>query len=364
MLLDNGYLVRKVNHTEPTNNNRTTKFMEKAKSYVKKTRSNLQRDLGQGRIANEFLYESELIKTLAAMNCENARQLRRLQRLILTALPDIANSYLFPKNRGLSAQSVGDALLVGECMRIRSFNVSWDHKYQNVCYHLFPLHKALDNRTYFLELHTRRVFKHSHKINCRERDVHFVVKDVKGIFWQYTLHEGFQTVRVQHMHHRKTHLHLAKLKGFNKRLLHYQTSQPHRTTLLHLLNQQKENLETISDYTVIGHGNLALGVVHTLADTITFIGKTGEELFKTVGNVTEDLIGTTANGLVKIVGSVGISNLVLYVLDILIISYLVILRYRPPCCRVLQPTTGPDAEQREIVHTIPPIIHERQQEIE
>ena len=356
-LLDNGYLISKLKHTSTVNANKTAQFLKKAQSYVKNTRSNLQRDLGQGHLANELMYENRLLKTLAAVNCENARQIKRLQKLVLTALPDVTSEYLFPRVKGLSARPVGDAILVGECLQIRDFNVSWDQMLNGSCYHLFPLHKPMDNHTYFLELNTRRILTHSHKINCSNRHAHFVVKDVSGVFWQHDLKTGFRKIRIQHFHHRRTHLHLTKLRGYNGRLLHYQNSQAHRTTLLHLLNQQSINLETLSDYKVLGQGNLALGLLGAVSDSITFIGKTGQEFFRTVGNITGDLVETSANGLAKVISSVGISNFVLYVLDFLIISYLVILRFQPKCCRVLLPAQTPMLGQVETVQTVPPIYY-------
>ena len=56
----------------------------------------------------------------------------------------------------------------------------------------------------------------------------------------------------------------------------------HRTTLMYFLDIQTANLEIIDNYNTEGNGNLAMGLVSSLSDTITFMEKSGEELFKSV----------------------------------------------------------------------------------
>ena len=71
LLLDNGYLISRRNVRNIRDRNNTRQFLKRAKNYVKLIRSNAQRDLAGVRLAIEFLHENKLIKTLAAMNCEN-----------------------------------------------------------------------------------------------------------------------------------------------------------------------------------------------------------------------------------------------------------------------------------------------------
>ena len=72
-------------------------FANYSKQYVESTKSNAQRDLGEGQLANEFIHEYEVVKLLASHNCRVSQEVRQLQRWLLGEMPDTAGQYLYKK---------------------------------------------------------------------------------------------------------------------------------------------------------------------------------------------------------------------------------------------------------------------------
>ena len=85
--------------------------MKFSKTYVKKTHSSVQRELGQGHMYNEMLLENKLIASIAALNCRTNTQIHRLQKLMLTAFPDVLNEFLFSEKQGIHVAQSGDVLI-------------------------------------------------------------------------------------------------------------------------------------------------------------------------------------------------------------------------------------------------------------
>ena len=71
ILLDNTCVLKTVNNSYSNGN---TSFSIFAENYAKITRSNVQRELLEGRISREFMRESQLITTLAAILCRISMQ--------------------------------------------------------------------------------------------------------------------------------------------------------------------------------------------------------------------------------------------------------------------------------------------------
>ena len=121
-------------------------------------------------------------------------------------------------------------------------------------------------------------------------------------------------------------------------MTHYKKANPHRITLLNLLAKQTENIESLSDFSEEGDGNIILGITRGIAKTVNYIESKGESLFKFVTNTaftgikvlansTEGIIDSSANGIGKIFKSIGLSNFILYILNFLIIIYLILMRF-------------------------------------
>ena len=229
--------------------------------------------------------------------------------------------------------------MLNSCQRIESYKIKWSQKLNTTCYHQFPVTSDNFTGVRFLELKTRRIFKTSHKILCNERPRPLFIKDIHGVFWKYLSPNTFERIIPKHYDQHHFVLNLPKLATFNVKLRHYASNQPHRTTLLSILAKNTENLEILSHFNEVGHGNIIVGVARAVSATVKMLASTGEHLFdtiahgvvlgiKTISNTTEDVIDTSSNGLARIFHSIGIPNLILYVINFCIIIYLVLMRFQ------------------------------------
>ena len=103
----------------PTSWAKAPTFQNYSERYVTKTRSNVQRDLGEGRIVQQFIHEHEVTTQLANSLCWANKELRQLQRWLLISFPDTASEYLFPEP-GKLLEPVGEALLLHACQPIKT----------------------------------------------------------------------------------------------------------------------------------------------------------------------------------------------------------------------------------------------------
>ena len=118
-LLDTGYQIIKKNegtyHVPKA-------FANYSEQYVKSTKSNVQRDLGEGQLANELIHEYEVAKLLASHNCRVSQEVRQLQRWLLGEMPDTAGQYLY-KKRGYVVTLLGEALRLQQCQAVKSYEI-------------------------------------------------------------------------------------------------------------------------------------------------------------------------------------------------------------------------------------------------
>ena len=345
-LLDIGYIIMKnIKGPKPPRNNLSRKFFQFSKKYVTKTKSNIQRELSGGRLADELILENKLISSLATLNCKTNRQLHRLQKMILTNLPDISNNFIFPEHQGILVEQVGDAIKLHSCRPIKEYEINWTQQINNTCFHLFPIRSKSFQGIKFLELTTRKVVPTSHKIPCIERTKIVYIRDVHNTFWQFSKSTGFTKISPKHFIQNEFTLTLPVLASYTTKLTHYKKAIPHRITLLHLIAKQKENIEILSDFEDKGNGDFLLGITRAISDTVEFAEHTGETFFstvitgiKTLTNSTQGIINTTANGIATIFSSIGLPNLVLYILNFLIIAYLVLMRLQVNKLKFLFPS--------------------------
>ena len=124
---------------------------------------------------------------------------------------------------------------------------------------------------------------------------------------------------------------LPKLRTYTPKLLHYEKTRPHRTTLLDVLAAQQENLDTLTDYRTIGGGDIVKGIAAAMGEVVETVTDTATNIFSIIAHgatdVTNDTvqavdnIGSTLVDIVTFTG--GPSNLILYVIDLGIIIYLI-----------------------------------------
>ena len=232
---DTGYVIVKPNATHTFN----TRFWNISRNYVKQTTSSVQRDLAEGQISIALIHEADTLSIIAAQNCHANKELRRIQRWMLSFFPDTAAPYLFPKN-GYLTQPVGEGLLVHACTAVLDYKIFWNKKYNNTCYHNFPVAITSSNKLYFLEPSTKRLVSRGHIIPCNDRPPASYISDRRHFLWKINLDGYFSRVKPIRAYHSALHLHLPKIGHFNTKLLHYSRIPPSRVSLLQLLSRSQE----------------------------------------------------------------------------------------------------------------------------
>ena len=279
--MDNGYILRlitskKAGSAVPSNAG-TAKFMNFSRNYVSNTTSSVQRELSEGRIASELMRENRLLIRMASILCNTNHKLHITQRLLLKDFPDIDHDALF--GRGKLVEAAGEALLVHSCQRVDTYEVLWNQTWNGSCYHLLPVISNAIKPIGFLELSARRLVKRSHTIHCAERPSLIYVTDTNNKFWEIKNGVPFRQVKPYAFNHPFGGLVLPKLAGFNNKLLHYTKVRPHRLTLLHLLADQRDNLDDLSNYRTVGAGDIASGIAQALSGTLAFVANSWQTLF-------------------------------------------------------------------------------------
>ena len=192
----------------------------------------------------------------------------------------------------------------------------------------------------YLELNTRSVLPRSHRIDCANRPEVIYVKDKKGVFWVKKKDLPFERIKVGEEHYR-LEAHTPHLARFNEKILHYKPALPHRTTLLHLLAQQQDNLRQLDSYRTKGEP-LTSGIMRAFTMTIDGLEDAGIKLIdsisggivkvsKGLGNTTEGLIDSTSVGVSRVIKSVGgLPTVVVFGIELLILGYLAFDRWQRP----------------------------------
>ena len=119
ILLDNTYVLKTVNNSNPYGN---ISFAIFAEDYAWKTRSNIQKELLEGRISKEFMRKSQLMTTLAGMLCWVNADVHKLQLLNLHSFPDTVGKMIYAE-KGVTITQRGDAYMARRCKKIL-----WDQK--------------------------------------------------------------------------------------------------------------------------------------------------------------------------------------------------------------------------------------------
>ena len=206
ILLDNSYMLKILRHSNSTGrSNATSLFLEYSRKFAKSTKSNVQRDLMEGRLVKQLARENENIVSMAAILCENQRKIHQLQIMNMHSYPDTVGEIVY-QEKGILVMPMGDALLVKKCMVVLGFKIAWDQKINDTCYLLYPV-RLVSGDWKFLELSTRRIFNRSQDISCHSRPQQTYIKDKYGRFWVYTLGMGFKETKVKFDHYYEHHCH-------------------------------------------------------------------------------------------------------------------------------------------------------------
>ena len=335
ILLDIGYLIVQGNKTE------TNKTFEKtAKEYVTKTKANVQRELSNAKIINELIFEDKWIEMILKLECITAQQIRLIQNFIMAGLPDIADEFLFPNEKGKIIEKKGDAIEIYKCQSREQYFIHWNRRMNRTCFQNFPVTLSDKKRTYFLDLNSRRLGKLGIKTNCSNKQDNFYVRDITGKYWRYdTNNNSFEEITPKHIHKEHKEIRMKKLKGFDRNLLHYKKEQTHRLALLDIIQRNKQTFQEMEDITTESGGFLS-GISNAIASSVETVGGMGLNVIETLSSEarkdvetivhgSDEIISTTSKGIGHILGKLGISNIITFVLIILIIAYLVLMRIRP-----------------------------------
>lgn len=332
-LLDIGYKVIQIgNYTSHSKDD----FDEKSKQYVINTKSNVQRELGQGRFTANIIHEHEIVSHLAKSMCRNNADIRQLQRWILNAFPDMAGSYLFPEGNHL-IEPVGSAFIIHECQKISKYNIFWNYSVSNTCYKEFPITSQELPKLYFLNVKENRLYSYSQKINCESRKYPLYISDKEGFVWKLSKDQTFKKLLFSQYITRFSPEILPKLSTFSKVLMHYDFKPPNRLSLLEILAKNRENLEILQDYKEQGDGDVISGIGKLLGTTLSSVATGSSKIISSLGKGIKDalsgvtdldtevvhsisnasavVIKSTTSGLSKIIKSIGgISSILLWIL--------------------------------------------------
>ena len=114
LLLDNAYVLKIIDNGTTVRN--VSQFSTFAKNFAKSTKASVQRELMEGQLTEEFMKESELITTLAALLCRINSDVHRLQLLNLHSFPDTVGEMLYAE-KGMTITPRGDAYMVRQCKK-------------------------------------------------------------------------------------------------------------------------------------------------------------------------------------------------------------------------------------------------------
>ena len=328
LLLDNTYVIQKRGDLKKPKK-RINTFWNFTKNYAKRTKQSVERELFQGQLGELLMKENGLIASMASMLCESNRKLRQMHRVLLQGLPDVMENYIH-KERGKILAMVGEAFVVKECQEVRQYVIYWNQEYNGTCYNLPPV-KLQNGTLKFLEIVSRRVTQEAHKIECQLRPQELYIKDVYEQFWRYTRQNNFSKMALTTQKYHHGELKLPKLAEFDEKLVHYEKSQPNRMHLLHLVAVQQKNLQDLEDFRTIGEGSIIEGISHGISRVLTTLTRSGIKLVKSIAqgingvtNETASVVGNVIHGLGHILTFTnGLSGLLLYIIDVLIIGYLV-----------------------------------------
>ena len=294
----------------------------------------------EGNLARELRKNARASQILAGMLCDIQREVHELRVVLVDRYPEIVTRALYG-GKGFAGVRKGEAIEIRQCTEVHRYEIIWERKLKGACYVLYPVILANDT-VRFLELSSRNIYIDSPTLECNNRENYVYVKDFRGVFWKYGLDRNITRIEVSRDKFHKVEFPVHDLGTFNETLLHYERVQHGDTTLLHLISEQRENLEFLMDNKQRGGGDLLKGILNGLVDITEDLVEGGE---KVVGLVTDGVVDLTNDTVGSVEGlghgvsnffssGAGISDLILYIICGAIVLYLVRLRrvdgYDPP----------------------------------
>jgi hypothetical protein len=229
--------------------------------------------------------------------CRNKVQIEEVQKWIIRNLPADSPIHL-GGNRGRLASMHGDAVIIKRCQVVKNFTINFSKKVNNTCFEHFPI--TTKKGMLFLEIHKRRIFKNSPKINCSQRDPFTFIESKGRMYKQYLNGSVERLKRTQH-HHDIT----APLldSNFNTHSKHYTENNPTTTSLLSILNRVYQPLIDINDLSKGGEGGFLSGLFSGMGDVILETAKGASGLVNSFGNSLGHVLKSASKGGAKLIRS-------------------------------------------------------------
>ena len=228
---------------------------------------------------------------------------------------------------------------------IHSYEVHWNGSIGDKCYTTFPVTSTELTEPHFLELRQRRLTSTGHKRWCNESLPTQYIVDRRNQLWE--LRKGnFKKVPKYDWKLSRKQIGMIKIGTFSRKLTHYEKKPPPRTTLLAILNRNRDNLEELMDLREKGSGNIVVGIGQVLGTTISALASGGSQIIRAVGagikdtlsgisDLDEGLVDSIGNATSKVVKAGtkgiadilapfgGISSIILYILVFILYLYLI-----------------------------------------
>ena len=180
---------------------------------------------------------------------------------------------------------------------------------------------------------------------CNESATLQYITDRRGQLWSF-LNGHFHKVPKFSWKMARKQVGMIKIASFTRKLVHYETHPPPRTTLLSILNQNHNNLEELMDLRETGSGSMIIGIGKVLGTTISSLAAGSSQIIRSVGagikdtlsgisdldvglvssigNATEKVVSAGAKGIASILSPFGgISGVILYILVFALYAYLI-----------------------------------------
>ena len=327
ILLENSYIVKKLKN-KGSERNSTFRLKKFAKEYAQKTKSNLQRDILEGKIGQHFMEQSQLMEAITKMLCNMETTIGNIQMNLVDTSDDFLANELYGK-KGIVSERLGDAYSISKCREIHEYDIIWSRKLNNTCYALYPVVLS-QYKLRFLELISRRIFNTSLKIDCVEAKKPIYIRDFQGKFWKYSKTGTFRKTHLNRSRHGTAGFSLHRMTVIREELLHYEQPNQHATTLLRSVQAQQRNFEKLTDLTEQGNGDSVQGIFRGLGNIAETTIKGSEKIWHLLTKGVTD----TLNDTIKIADTLwddvtnfvvspsGVMGTVLLLGEIAIIAYL------------------------------------------
>ena len=339
------------------------------------------------------------LRSLWITNCRANKDIERLRVWSIKNFPNTARTWL-GHEKGSIVEGAGDAFITHKCQNISQYNISWNRKINNTCFHYFPIQTTGGNWS-FLRLTDRNILPSSRIINCTKRPLHTFVVDTLDDLWHIN-NEGTVTKMSEHIHQVKFPHLITPPRGFNNKLTRYKPPEMDHISLLRLISETEDSLNELASFQQdSSSGGFLGGLGMALGSALEAAGQAGNTIIQSIGSAIKtsfqgfgeadkqiiDSLGNSASKVIKSTGTAvkdaatgvsyifkevigGLPGAIIWTLLTPTIIYLLYLRITGklggPCpCRTPDPPSSvPEAKRSLPSETIPRQITSTEQTTE